>query len=630
MDLEKRNERLTQFGSGYMTDAYLLLGCHDEGDGTHVFRVWAPEARAVAVVGDFNGWDKSRGGAFHIGGGVWEAILSDVHTYDCYKYCITRADGTDVLKSDPYGTHTATRPDNASKVYDISGFPWTDTKYLTARGKKNPFESPINIYEVHLGSWRRHADGSFLSYRDLADALVPYLVEMNYTHVELLPVAEHPFDPSWGYQVTGYYAPTSRYGTPHDFMYFINKCHESGIGVILDWVGAHFPKDECGLYEFDGSCCYESSDPVMNEHPDWGTRIFNYDRNEVRAFLISNVCYWLREYHADGIRVDAVASMLYLDYGRGGREWHPNYFGGNHNLAAIDFLKAMNYAAFSVCPSALMVAEESTAFPGVTKPSYADGLGFNFKWNMGWMNDTLRYMQTDPLFRKHVHGTLTFPFVYAFAENYVLPFSHDEVVHLKASMIGKMPGEYEQKFANLRALYTYMIAFPGKKLSFMGNEFAQFSEWNEGHELDWFLKEYETHERMSEFVSALNRLYLDTPALYERDTDEGGFALIAADDYEQSVVAFRRIGKRGDEIIAVCNFCPVLRENYRIGTPEGKRLSPIFSSDEGRFGGTDVLLAPVPIESEPFHGLDHSAVLTLPPMSVTLYKLQKVRKTKRS
>ena len=623
MTTTERNALLAKYNSGYTTDAYRLLGAHDEGDDTVSFRVWAPNARGVSVTGDFNGWDASRGTMFHIGGGVWEGIHPGVSRFDCYKYRIVCEDGTELEKSDPYATHTATRPDTASKVFFIDGFPWTDGEYLAAQREKDHFSSPINIYEMHAGSWKRHADGSFLSYRELADELVPYLRGMHYTHVELLPIAEHPYDPSWGYQVTGYYAPTSRYGTPHDLMYFINKCHENGIGVILDWVGAHFPKDASGLISFDGSFCYESPDTVMNEHPDWGTRIFNYDRNEVRSFLISNVCYWLKEYHADGIRVDAVASMLYLDYGRAGREWHPNREGGNHNLAAIEFLRAMNHAAFSVKPSALMIAEESTAFDGVTRPAYAGGLGFNFKWNMGWMHDTLGYMSSDPLFRKYHHGTLLFPFHYALNENYVLPFSHDEVVHLKGSMIAKMPGGYDEKFANLRALYAYMFAFPGKKLNFMGGDLAQFSEWKDGEEIDWFLKLHARHDQMSAFFSALGRLYLDTPALYELDTSREGFSLIVSDDSEQNVLIFRRISRGGDEIIVCCNFSPVRRENYRFGVPARGRLLPIFSSDEERFGGGGTPLSAVDIETLPSHGRPLSASLTLPPTSVTFYFLDK-------
>ena len=623
MDRKERDELLSRFSSGYTTDAYRLLGCHDEGDGTYSFRVWAPDARAVAIVGDFNGWDKTKGGAFHIGGGVFEAILEGVQRYDNYKICITRADGTDVLKCDPYATHAETRPATSSKVFDIGGFSWTDAKYLAAQKKRDVLSSPVNIYEVHIGSWRRYEDGNFFSYRHFADEIVEYLKEMHYTHLELMPVSEYPFDPSWGYQVTGYYAPTSRYGTPHDFMYLVDKCHAAGIGVIVDWVPAHFPKDEVGLYEFDGSYLYESNDPVMNEHPDWGTRIFNYDRNEVRSFLISNACYWLKEYHVDGIRVDAVASMLYLDYGRGGREWHPNAEGGNYNLHAIEFLKAMNHAAFSVKPSALMIAEESTAFPGVTKPPYLGGLGFNFKWNMGWMNDTLRYMSTDPLFRKEVHGTLTFTFHYAHAENYILPLSHDEVVHLKNSMIGKMPGDYDQKFANLRALYAYMVAFPGKMLSFMGNEIGQFREWSFDRELDWSVLAYERHRELRAFVSALGEFYLKNPCLWELDTQNEGFSFISADDSTQSILVFRRIDKRGRELIAVCNFCPVAREDYRIGVPYGKRLLPVFSSAEERFGGEGMPTASVKVEDAPLHGLPLSASLFIPPMSVTFYKIRK-------
>ena len=622
MEANERGDLLSRHASGYMTDAYRLLGAHDEGDGTTSFRVWAPNARGVAVVGDFNGWETAKGKMFHIGGGVWEGIHTGVSRFDCYKYRIESANGRMLEKSDPYATHAATRPDMASKVFDIRGFPWTDGEYLAKKAEKDHFSSPINIYEMHLGSWRRHVDGRFFSYREAADELIPYLLGMHYTHVELLPIAEHPYDPSWGYQVTGYYAPTSRFGTPHDLMYFVNKCHENGIGVIFDWVGAHFPKDACGLSLFDGSHCYESSDPVMNEHPDWGTNIFDYSRNEVRAFLISNVCYFLKEYHADGIRVDAVASMLYLDYGRAGREWHPNVFGGNHNLAAIDFLKAMNHAAFSVKPHALMIAEESTAFPGVTKPSYAGGLGFNFKWNMGWMHDTLCYIKTDPLFRKHHHATLLFPFHYALAENYVLPLSHDEVVHLKGSMIDKMPGDYDQKFDTLRSLYAYMFAFPGKKMNFMGNDFAQFDEWSEGKELDWFLKFHPRHDEMSAFFSALGKLYLETPALYELDTSAEGFSVTVGDDSEQSVLVFRRMAKNGDELVVACNFCPVLRENYRVGVAKAGTLSPILSTAESRFGGDGTALLEIPVRNTPSHGLPFSAHLTLPKSSVTFYLLK--------
>ena len=616
MTNQERDTLLSAFGTGQATDAYRLLGCHDEGDGRHSFRVWAPDARAVSVVGDFNGWDTSRGGMFHIGGGVWEGIHAGVSLYDCYKYRILTKEGAELEKSDPFAFHTATRPDTASKVFPTEGFSWEDGEYLARLRERDHFSSPMSIYEMHLGSWRRGYEGEVLSYRALADTLIPYLLKMHYTHVELLPVAEHPYDPSWGYQVTGYYAPTSRFGTPHDFMYFVNRCHENGIGVILDWVGAHFPKDESGLARFDGSYCYESPDGVMREHPDWGTLIFNYERNEVRSFLISNVCFWLKEYHIDGIRADAVASMLYLDYGRAGREWHPNVFGGNHNLAAIAFLKDMNRAAFSVKPEAVMIAEESTAFDGVTRPPEYGGLGFNFKWNMGWMNDMLRYMKEDPLYRKHLHGVLTFPFIYAYDENYVLPFSHDEVVHGKGSMLGKMPGDYLQRFRELRALYTYMIAFPGKKLSFMGNEFAEEREWQEREALDWFSKGRDVHAEFSRFIASLNRFYLEHPPLYERDSDPAGTVMISCDDSEKSILAFRRIAKGGEELIAVCNFCPVGREGYRIGIPRASMVTPVFTSDI--YATPHAALA----EPIPYHGLSHSAALTLPPTSVTFYELR--------
>lgn len=613
---------LEAFGKGDATNAYEFMGCHKTARG-FVFRVWAPNARAVFLVGDFNGWDPAALPMRPIGYGVYEATAENAHVYDSYKYYIEKQSGGWVYKSDPYGFHMATRPDNASKVYDLSGFSWTDDAYRKGLSGKNVIESPVNIYEVHMGSWKKHGDGNYYSYEDFADALVSYLTEMHYTHVELLPVSEYPFDPSWGYQVTGYYAPSSRYGTPHGFMYLVNKCHENGIGVIIDWVGAHFPKDENGLYEFDGSCLYESSDPVMNEHPDWNTRIFNYQRNEVRSFLISNVVYWLSQYHVDGIRVDAVASMLYLDYGRKNGEWHPNRYGGKENIEAIEFLRSMNAAAFAENPEALMIAEESTAFPMVTQPGYMGGLGFNFKWNMGWMNDMLSYMSADPLFRKGLHNNLTFSLTYAFSENFILPLSHDEVVHGKCSMIGKMPGTYDEKFDHLRAFYGYMMAHPGKKLLFMGSEFAQFIEWDFSKELDWFLLDYDKHRQMHRFVRDLNRFYLEHPALYESETGWDGFQWISNDDRDQSVIAFRRIDKNGGELIAVCNFCPVGRKDYRIGTPDGTLLKPVFSSDYKKYGGSGVPLRSVKIKNIPSHGLPQSAALTVPPISVTFFQLVK-------
>lgn len=611
---------LSSFGSGTCTDAYEFMGCHKAEDG-YVFRVWAPKAKCVHLAGDFNSWNPDGLEMFPIGGGVYEVYVKSAKHFDAYKYVITDKSSKRVYKSDPYGYHMCTRPENASKIYDISGFEWSDDEYISSLSGKNMIEEPVNIYEVHIGSWKKYADGNYLSYRAFADEIVDYVKKMHYTHIELLPVSEYPFDPSWGYQSTGYYAPSSRYGTPHDFMYLINKCHENGIGVIIDWVGAHFPKDENGLYEFDGSCCYESADPVMNEHPDWNTRIFDYSRNEVRSFLISNIVYWIKQYHIDGIRVDAVASMLYLDYGRKDGEWHPNKYGGKENLDAIEFLRKMNEAAFAARPSIMMIAEESTAFPMVTKPGFMGGLGFNFKWNMGWMNDMLSYMSADPLFRKGMHNNLTFSLTYAFSENFILPISHDEVVHGKCSMIGKMPGEYEEKFANLRAFYGYMAAHPGKKLLFMGSEFGQFIEWDFKKELDWFLLEYPSHKAMQRFVSELNAFYLENPCLYDNETGWEGFNWISNDDRDNSVIAFRRIAKNGDELIAVINFCPVKRTDYKIGVPGGRYLSPVFTTDRKKYGGTGTPLRKLAVHKKPMHGFSCSASLTVPPMSVTFYKI---------
>ncbi len=624
--MKQTSQTISRFLKGENDKAYEFFGCHPHLENDRegfVFRLWAPNAKSVRVVGDFNGWNTDEQPMKRLKGGIWEWFCDRAKTFDSYKYHIERPDGTFVMKSDPYAFHSETRPANASKIFPLSGYRWQDSSYRSAKSNKKFLKHPINIYEVHPGSWKRHPNGSFLSYSQLADQLIPYVKKMGYTHIELMPIAEHPFDPSWGYQVTGYYAPTSRYGTPHDFMAFVDRCHQAGIGVILDWVAAHFPKDENGLYEFDGQCLYEYADHLKNEHPDWDTRIFDYGRNEVQSFLISNAVYWIDKYHIDGLRVDAVASMLYLDYGKQGREWRPNQNGSNENLEAIAFLKKLNQAVFAQSKSVLMIAEESTAFPMVTKPGYDGGLGFNFKWNMGWMNDMLQYMSMDPLFRKDHHRNITFSLSYAFSENFILPLSHDEVVHGKCSMIEKMPGNYEEKFHQLRGFYGYMMAHPGKKLTFMGNEFAQFSEWDAAKELDWMLLDYEQHRKMQEFVRQLNFFYLEHPALWQNDTDWKGFEWLSHDDNLQSIIAFRRMDQRNREVIAVCNFCPVLRENYRIGVPFSGEYRPVFSSDDTQFGGTGTPLCNIEAQSIPMHGREYSIALTIPPCATVYYERKK-------
>ena len=613
-------ERLQLFHNRLCADVYEILGVTHLGDST-IFRVWAPAAAAVSVVGDFNGWDREAAPMHKVTSGIWETEVTGVGNYDAYKYAITSFAGHTVLKSDPYARHYETAPDNASKIFFDEGYNWGDGAGRKKVQATDVYSAPINIYEVHAESWRKYADGNNFDYEKIGEEMAVYAKEMGYTHVEFMPLTEYPFSGSWGYQVTGYFAPTSRYGTPSDFKKMIDIFHQNGIGVILDWVPAHFPRDEHGLFRFDGTHCYEYDDPRRGEHKEWGTCVFNYGKVEVMNFLLSSACMFLKEFHVDGLRVDAVASMLYLDYGRNDGEWALNQYGGNQHIEAIEFLRRLNEACFAANPKVLMIAEESTAWPMVTKPAAWGGLGFNFKWNMGWMNDSIRYQSLDPIYRKFEHNLLTFPFMYAFSENFILPISHDEVVHGKGSLINKMPGEYEQKFDNLRAYMTYIMAHPGKKLMFMGSEFGQFIEWDYKKELDWFLLGYEKHNQTHEFVKALNRFYLKNPALFEYDFDDRGFEWISGEDYMQSIICFRRKAKDGSELIAVCNFAPVQRDDYRIGVPEAGTYKVAFCSDWKAFGGKTVKSTKGIIsQAQPMHNQQNSLSLTLPPMSVTLYK----------
>lgn len=612
------------FATGENVEIYRFLGAHKgvkSGEAGVFFRVWAPNARSVSLVFDGNRWDRNKNPMTKLADyGVWETFLEEekVPEYFAYKYSIEAQNKRVFLKSDPYGIHMETRPHTATKYLELDGYKWQDEAWYKKRRSGNLYKSPMNVYEVHLNSWRQYPDGNYYNYVKFAEEIVPYLKKMGYTHVELMPLAEFPYDGSWGYQIIGYYAPTSRYGTPEDLMKMVDIFHQNDIGVVLDWVPAHFPKDECGLYEFDGTSCYEYGDPLKREHLSWGTRVFDYSRPEVRSFLISNALYWLEQYHIDGLRVDAVASMLYLDYDRRDGEWRPNALGGKENLEAIDFLRQLNKAVFARNPNALMIAEESTAWPMVTKPTDDGGLGFNFKWNMGWMNDMIKYISLDPINRSFHHGMLTFSFFYCFSENYMLPLSHDEVVHGKCSLIEKMPGPYEDKFASLRAFYAYMMAHPGKKLLFMGQEYGQLKEWDYKAGLDWSLLEDKRHSQMQGYVEKLNHFYLDTPALWENDDSWKGFAWISNDDYTQSVISFRRLDDRGGELVVVCNFVPVQRENYRIGVPLDGYYTEVLSTDNVIFGG-EGNLNPERIESdtdEPMHGMEQSVSLTLPALSV--------------
>lgn len=621
----KQNLPLGEFHQGTNFRAYEFLGAHPCGSGAasgYVFRVWAPNATAVSVVGDFNDWTVGANPMATLENyGVWECMISGLVQYDNYKYCVTSKDGRQLMKADPYAFHAETNPETASKLYDITGYKWGDEQWNKARASRNHYRSPMNIYEMHLGSWRRYADGNVYDYRKTADELVGYLNDMGYNYVELMPVMEYPYDGSWGYQVAGYYAPTSRYGTPEDFMYLVDRCHQAGIGVIMDWVPAHFPKDAHGLYEFDGQPLYEYQDVHKREHAHWGTRIFDYGRGEVISFLGSNAMFWIEQYHVDGLRVDAVASMLYLDYGREGWEWLPNINGGRENLEAVSFLQKMNTAVLTANPSAMMIAEESTAWPLVSKPAYVGGLGFNFKWNMGWMNDMITYTSLDPIFRCYNHDKLTFSLFYAFSENFILPISHDEVVHGKCSLINKMPGDYAMKFSGIRTFLAYMMTHPGKKLLFMGCEFAQFVEWNYKQQLDWMLLDYDAHRQMQDFMRELNHFYLDTPALWEVEDSWDGFNWLAHDDHARNIIVFQRIDEAGEYVVVICNFAPVLRENYRIGVPDASSYSEIINTDDVKWGGSGIVnMGAIKVENVADHDMKQSIVMKIPPLSAVLLK----------
>lgn len=600
---------------GVWDSAYEYYGAHP-CDGGWVFRVWAPQARCVALSGDFNEWQ--RWDMRRLEDGTWELTVENARQFDGYQYVVTQGDGREVWKSDPYGFHQETRPSTNSKLYDIGGYTWHDEKWRQRREDTHPAEGYVNIYEVHLGSWRRTEDGQVLNYRDMADQLALYVRDMGYNYVELLPVTEYPLDDSWGYQCVGYFAPTSRYGTPHDFMYLVDRLHRAGIGVILDWVPAHFCKDSHGLIQFDGSCLYEYSDPLKWEHESWGTRVFDFGKPEVCSFLLSSAAYWLREYHIDGLRVDAVASMLYLDYDR--QQWRPNQHGGKENLEAIEFLRQLNRTAFAIDGAALMVAEESTAWPMVTYPPEEGGLGFNLKWNMGWMNDVCHYLKMDPFFRQHHHRDVTFSMVYAFSENFVLPVSHDEVVHMKGSLRGKMPGDKWQQLAGVRGFYAYMLCHPGKVLTFMGTELAQWHEWDFRKALDWYLLDEEDDCRQTHAcIRALNRFYKSHKALWENDRDWNGFQWLVADDNYNNVLVFRRTDRSGKSLVAVINFSPVAVEGYRFGVPPKARYEELFNTDEERWGGSGVT-NPQPIKTEciPSHQQAQSIAVRVPPLGAVI------------
>ncbi|NOZ54486.1 MAG: 1,4-alpha-glucan branching protein GlgB [Gammaproteobacteria bacterium] len=612
------------FGEGKHWHAYRFLGAHlhsiDAIEGV-LFATWAPNAKRVSVIGDFNDWDgrahpmRTRGNS-----GVWELFIPGIKANQLYKFEIRGQHGNILQKADPYGQAFELRPNTASLVLDNLPFLWQDKAWIEQRKNNEWLHTPLSIYEVHLGSWQRNENDQFLNYTELAQRLVDHVKRLGFTHLQLLPITEHPFDASWGYQTTGYFAPTRRFGTPDEFRYFVNHCHRNGIGVILDWVPAHFPKDAHALAEYDGTALYEHEDPRRGEHRDWGTLIYNYGRNEVKNFLLSSALYWLEEYHIDGLRVDAVASMLYLDYSRNEGDWLPNPHGGNENLEAIDFLREMNTVVHGEFPGCMTIAEESTSWPQVTRPTWLGGLGFSMKWNMGWMHDTLNYFNNDPIYRQYHHDQLTFGLMYSFSENFVLPFSHDEVVHGKSAMLNKMPGDEWQKFANLRLLYTYMYTYPGKKTLFMGAEFAQSSEWNVDQALDWHLLQYPLHQGVQKLVTDLNTLYKELPALHQLDFEQSGFEWIDCHDAAQSVLSFQR--KSTDSVVIVAlNFTPMPREDYRIGVPYGGTYRELLNSDSTYYGGSNIGNAStITAQPQPWMGLPYSVNLTLPPLGGVVIK----------
>ena len=622
------------FGAGTHYEIYEKMGGRlmtHEGARGAAFSVWAPNAKAVSVIGDFNNWDARRSPMRRLGeSGIWELFLPAAAEGDKYKFHVTQCDGRVVDKTDPYGVYAEVRPNNASVLYPLKRYKWKDRRWMTARRKYDFRAAPMNIYEVHLGSWKRAEGNRFLSYTELAEQLIPYVKEMGYTHIEMLPVEEHPFDGSWGYQVTGYYAPTSRYGSPDEFKQFVDACHQNGISVILDWVPAHFPKDDFALARFDGTALYEHQDPRLGEHIQWGTYIFNYGRKEVANFLLANALYWMDIFHIDGLRVDAVASLLRLDFCKEEGQWLPNVYGGSENLEAIEFLKHMNSVIAEREPGALMIAEDSTAWPGVTKKVDEGGLGFSLKWNMGWMNDFLSYIKLDPIYRKYHQNKLTFGMAYHYAENFVLVLSHDEVVHTKSSMIGKMPGDVWQSFANLRLSYGFMMGHPGKKLLFMGGEFAQYSEWSEARSLDWHLLQYADHQEMQAYVKELNHLYAEEPAFWAEDFDPNGFQWIECDDAESSIVSFVR-RSREKELVFLCNFTSVVHRGFSLGVPQEGVYHERLNSDAARFGGSDVINA-VPLQSkaEPAGRCPFRVELDVPPLGMVILEREQPKKQPRT